>query len=334
MARAGRPERPVDPDQGPVQSFAHGLRDIRRKAGDPSYRTLAERTHYSRTVISDAARGERLPTLAVALAYVAACNGDADEWKARWHLAHQQLIEAGTADRIQAGGETDGHAPAPPADNRAATPATPSPTGTPPAPAAGGAGTGRPGRFRALRRRSLIVPVLAALATLLLAQLEVLAVWSASSGKPPAPTATQLAAPTTVLDGADPGTSNCGPSAVVLDSAPIVLPAQAVIGGRTFPKGTVLGTISLRYSPVCRGGWARFDPVTKVYGSDTSAAVVQISILRPADGTESIWRLPHASETYGDLLLTGLGCVVARGSVQLVGPGITATAQTNCLSHR
>lgn len=62
-------------------------------------------------------------------------------------------------------------------------------------------------------------------------------------------------------------------------------------------------------------------------------AAVTLTVTRPADGELSLWRLPHVDEAYGDLLLTGLGCVSARGSVELVGSGITATAQTRCLPH-
>ncbi|CDR08618.1 transcriptional regulator, XRE family [Streptomyces iranensis] len=40
--------------------------------------------------MSQAAGGERLPTLPVALAYVQACNGDADEWRHRWEQANAE----------------------------------------------------------------------------------------------------------------------------------------------------------------------------------------------------------------------------------------------------
>ncbi|HET7016701.1 MAG TPA: DUF2690 domain-containing protein [Streptosporangiaceae bacterium] len=196
-----------------------------------------------------------------------------------------------------------------------------------------GAGGG-PSRIRALRRRLLTAPVLVALGILVLTQVEAAVVWQvAGAAKPAAPVATAVADPVTVTDGADPGTSNCGPSATVLDSRPIVLAARAEISGRAIPKGTVLGTVSLKYSSVCRGAWARFDPAGGVFGHNTNVAAVRLTVLRPSDGTESSWRLPHVGEAYGDLLLTGVGCVIARGSVELVGLGITATAQTNCLPH-
>jgi transcriptional regulator with XRE-family HTH domain len=98
----GRPERPLDPEAGPLQRFAFELRQLRKAAG-LNYRHLARRAHYSSTTLSEAAGGERLPTLEVTLAYAEACGGDRQEWKARWqavatHLAPppEETVEAGT----------------------------------------------------------------------------------------------------------------------------------------------------------------------------------------------------------------------------------------------
>lgn len=82
-----RPERPVDPAQGAVQRFAVALRDLRARAGGPTYRSLADRTGLSVSTLADAAGGRRLPTLAVALAYAVACGGDEQEWTAKWRVA-------------------------------------------------------------------------------------------------------------------------------------------------------------------------------------------------------------------------------------------------------
>ncbi|MGQ0778015.1 MAG: nSTAND1 domain-containing NTPase [Pseudonocardiales bacterium] len=80
----GRRERPLDPEAGPLQSFAFELRRLRQAAGRLSYRELARRAHYSKTVLSEAVGGRELPTLAVTLAYVDSCGGDQGEWEARW----------------------------------------------------------------------------------------------------------------------------------------------------------------------------------------------------------------------------------------------------------
>lgn len=80
----GRPQRPLDPEAGPLQRFAFELRQLRQAAGGPSYRQLSKRAHYSVTTLSEAAGGEVFPTLEVTLAYVEACGGDREAWESRW----------------------------------------------------------------------------------------------------------------------------------------------------------------------------------------------------------------------------------------------------------
>ncbi|MER0247295.1 DNA-binding protein [Streptomyces sp. HSW2009] len=64
---------------------------LRRDAGGPTYREMARSAGYSATSLSQAASGEQLPSLAVALAYVRACDGDQDEWQRRWQEAAQEV---------------------------------------------------------------------------------------------------------------------------------------------------------------------------------------------------------------------------------------------------
>ncbi|MDX3751974.1 hypothetical protein [Streptomyces sp. AK08-02] len=90
----GRPERPVDPQAGPVQRFAHELRELRRTAGGPSYRLMAEAAGFSAATLSEAARGERLPSLAVVHGYVRACGGDPGVWEPRWKDAEDEVASA------------------------------------------------------------------------------------------------------------------------------------------------------------------------------------------------------------------------------------------------
>ncbi|MEU2086711.1 DNA-binding protein [Streptomyces albus] len=100
----GRRERPVDPAEGPVQQFAYELRKLREEAGRPTYRQLAARCGYSVTTLSQAAAGERLPSLAVTLAYVTACGGDPAEWERRWRAAGARETEERARVRDTAGG--------------------------------------------------------------------------------------------------------------------------------------------------------------------------------------------------------------------------------------
>ncbi|MGW2329870.1 nSTAND1 domain-containing NTPase [Streptomyces sp. NPDC001700] len=78
--------------------FAAGLRALRESAGRPTYRTMAQRTRYGVTTLSQAAAGKQLPTRAVALAYVKACGGDLIEWERRWSEASAELAAEVAAD--------------------------------------------------------------------------------------------------------------------------------------------------------------------------------------------------------------------------------------------
>ncbi|MEU9366798.1 helix-turn-helix domain-containing protein [Streptomyces avermitilis] len=95
---AGRREVPVDPAAGPVQRFAFELRKLRAEADGITYRSLAQRAGYSVTTLSQAAAGEQLPTLPVALAYAGACGADLAQWEARWKEAVQESAGDGSRD--------------------------------------------------------------------------------------------------------------------------------------------------------------------------------------------------------------------------------------------
>jgi transcriptional regulator with XRE-family HTH domain len=67
-----------------LQSLAYDLRKLRVENGNPTYRALARKAGYCASTLSEAARGNRKPTLDVLLAYVVALNGDQDAWRERW----------------------------------------------------------------------------------------------------------------------------------------------------------------------------------------------------------------------------------------------------------
>lgn len=86
-----RGERPLDGGDGTLLRFAADLRQLRRQAGNPTYQQLVERAHYSAAALSTAANGRKLPSLAVTLAYVRACDGDVTAWEERWHAVAAEL---------------------------------------------------------------------------------------------------------------------------------------------------------------------------------------------------------------------------------------------------
>ena len=89
----GRPERPVDPEAGPIQQLAHDLRALRQEAGGPTYHAMARQVGVSLSSLSRAAAGEKLPSLAVTLAYVRACGGDEAMWEVRWKAVADAAAE-------------------------------------------------------------------------------------------------------------------------------------------------------------------------------------------------------------------------------------------------
>jgi tetratricopeptide (TPR) repeat protein len=78
-----RSEEPLD-GVGALVTFANELRELRRRAGGIPYRSMARLCHYSASALAEAANGRKLPSLAVTLAYVRACGGDAADWETRW----------------------------------------------------------------------------------------------------------------------------------------------------------------------------------------------------------------------------------------------------------
>jgi WD40 repeat protein len=102
----GRPELPVDPEAGTVQRFAHELRELREVAGKPTYREMAQRGGASVTVLSRAASGERLPSLAAVLAYVRACGANPGDWELRWKSAAEEAADDAVGAREGAGDQS------------------------------------------------------------------------------------------------------------------------------------------------------------------------------------------------------------------------------------
>ncbi|MCF6473553.1 hypothetical protein FAF44_34980 [Nonomuraea sp. MG754425] len=101
----GRRERPLDPTAGPVARFAQELRKLRQAAGSPTYRVMAVQARYSAATLAQAAAGDRLPSLAVTVAYVQACGGDLERWRRRWDEISREALE------LAAAGRDDGQAP-------------------------------------------------------------------------------------------------------------------------------------------------------------------------------------------------------------------------------
>lgn len=140
----GRPQRPIDPYNSPLEAFAWQLRLLRAKTGNPTYRQMAQRCGFSASALSAAAAGLAAPSRQVTLAYVEACGGDGAEWAERWAVLHaSQAVRALPAAAAQPGSRDD----APRRPNRAAATTTTASTATTTAAAT----TAAPGPRRSVR---------------------------------------------------------------------------------------------------------------------------------------------------------------------------------------
>ncbi|MFC6021853.1 hypothetical protein ACFP2T_37540 [Plantactinospora solaniradicis] len=82
----GRIKKPIIAE-GPTATLALELRTLRRNAGDPAYRLMGKRGNFSHTGLSQADRGDKLPTWECMRAYVLACGTTDEElahWRTRW----------------------------------------------------------------------------------------------------------------------------------------------------------------------------------------------------------------------------------------------------------
>lgn len=94
-----RAEAPILRSDGPVAEFATMLREVRHRAGTPTYRTLATRSGLAACTLSKAAAGKRLPSLGTTLRYVAACGESQAPWPFRWQDARARLKAAADASQ-------------------------------------------------------------------------------------------------------------------------------------------------------------------------------------------------------------------------------------------
>jgi tetratricopeptide (TPR) repeat protein/transcriptional regulator with XRE-family HTH domain len=89
---------------GPVARLAFELREMRRRAGGPSYRELARLARYSASTLSTAASGRTMPTREVTRAFAQACGEDAAEWEERWREAALSLGACSGGDQLPGAG--------------------------------------------------------------------------------------------------------------------------------------------------------------------------------------------------------------------------------------
>lgn len=291
-----RQPSPVDPADGPCERFAFELRKLRDEAGSPTYRTLAEKTHFSKATLSAAAQGRRLPTLDVALAYAQACGGDLETWRQRWEDARIAVAGAALPDEAE-----------------------PEPSHPP----------RRRGGVRFALASGVIICSLVAVIVVSLAGDDSSTRALTGSPVPSAPAGSLTARfdPTGALssqpisDGADPKRSTCAadPNVTTLDSVEVNTADE-----------TYLGSIELRYAPKCDVVWGRFSPTNGTVR--LTGAVVTITAQRRSDAPNdtAYQAMFDGQAVFGNILPVLHGCVQVAVRIVTVLSG-QAEAVTRCL---
>ncbi|MBO8189203.1 helix-turn-helix domain-containing protein [Streptomyces spirodelae] len=86
-----RPMKELPETDTPAASFAKELRALYEQAGRPRIEDMAHRTGVSTSSLSQAHSGERAPTWHITRAYVTACRGNVQKWRARWEDMQAQV---------------------------------------------------------------------------------------------------------------------------------------------------------------------------------------------------------------------------------------------------
>lgn len=335
----GRSLGQLDPAAGPVERFASELRALRALSGDLPFWKMARRCGASKSALAAAAGGSRLPSAKVTEEFVRACGGDWPWWRERWSqaVAESAALSGGVDATARAGGALLViPRPAPPSLREQVPLLISKATRDLAVPAGPGHDGGSPARSRrATRWTALWVPVVLVVTVAVTVVVTEVVDRSPRSSAPAA--AKPSIVPVSVIpDGTDPQPVGCFADQVVLETTPVLLQKDAHLRGRTLPAGTRVGTISLTYSARCAGAWARFYPTPGLNPDpdDTTVGATTIEADRPADNTEMLWRMGHIDSTYSGILLTGMGCVVARARIDMVGQNVAGVGETHCLPHR
>ncbi|MBP2706147.1 hypothetical protein JOL79_20260 [Microbispora sp. RL4-1S] len=324
-----------------MQRFACELRALRAAAGDPPFWKMARRCEVSKSALAAAVAGRRLPSENVVRNYVLTCGGDWPQWRERWARAVAEAAAGPAGGHVEGRYEgalvpvtimvpvRNGHADLVANGADGLTHIT---AGFALIPAVGTGAAGRRVWPWATAAALLAVAVFAVAVFAAARQVLPGRLGPAAAGDTTA-TPVSAASAVRVLDGTDPTIAGCRGDKVVLDSAPVVLQRTARLRGRSLPAGTTVGTIYLLYSARCAGAWPWFMPTPGLnpVATDTTVGVLTVEGVRPADDTANSWRMGHIDSAYGNLLLTGVGCVRAGARLDMVGQNAEATGKTKCL---
>lgn len=269
--QSGRNAEP--PGSGLLADFVADLARLRRDAGQPSLRKMAEKAHYSHTALSSVLAGTRLPSLELTLAFVRACGADEDVWRERWNRQSALL---------------NGAAPLGAAAPAAPTTAT-RPVAVPP----------RPRRSRWAR--------LAAAAIAAIVALTIVAVAVPRFGGDPLGSLARdglvsaPAVPPAAADGSDPQEQRCHLDA--MSTHTVQIPDLD-------PALPPYGSLTLRFSPRCQAAWPLFVSTERVPTGATIRLSTTRPSDGAVTRFDYPFMVPsQVYSVYGNVLQTTEGCV-------------------------
>lgn len=319
----GRPESQLSSNDPRLLAFANDLRRLRKEAGSPSYRQLAQRAHYSPAALSQAANGRAIPSLEVTLGFVRACGGDVAGWERRWRELNAAVNPDGESDDLIASDEPSQADPRPDSERNLL--------------ALGLAPDRGAERMRRVEVRHLQAGLLtlASMAICALALIDLTVRLDGGSNGPAvvgtaatsqhrllqqtSQQSTQQAGKANpVADGSDPNRAGCSADAVTMAWTRV-----------HFPTSQLSGEVELRYSPHCRAAWARFEPAKN--WSPGPSTMVTVWTIRPADQATRSYSVEFGGEVIiGNMLMTARGCILAEVTM-VRGATESPVATTTCL---
>lgn len=77
-----------------LREFSQALTELRRQADNPSEQSLAKHMNCGRSSVSEFLTGRRFPSWKLTAAFVLACGGRPDEWRARWLATDRVLTQS------------------------------------------------------------------------------------------------------------------------------------------------------------------------------------------------------------------------------------------------
>lgn len=78
-----------------LEAFQGTLRELHQRAGEPSYREMSTRAHYSASTLCRVLSAPKPPSGTSTMGFVYACRGDLKHWGAQW-IAMQEALRSGT----------------------------------------------------------------------------------------------------------------------------------------------------------------------------------------------------------------------------------------------